>query len=377
MRTLTPRRGQSRAYTDHYERRLRVGTFAQTWRDACDWSGLAQRIRVPAGQTTVTPELVDVAGYDPTVITVRLMPGMLVQDLAEQSTRLANALGGVRMTVTALGTEYARLVVHQTDPLGEPFVVGPDEPDGFLGVGEDGRDVALPWSSRVHGLVQGSTGGGKSTLVYSQLAPLAGRRDVQVAGIDPSGLVWRAWPDESLRVSGLGDELAPHVDLLRTLCADMDARLGLLPPGVDNLTPTEQLPLRVVLLEELSGFLRTVDSDRKLAAVVRPLIGRLVSEGRKVGFRVLAVLPRADAAVLGAGIRDQCALRVSFAVEPEGFRMSHPPSCGIDPDEHMTAPPGVAVVTVPGVGTFRVRTGALSYADYCRRVAAAVTGSER
>jgi hypothetical protein len=373
MRTLTPRRHERRAFSDHYHRHLRVTHYAQVWRDACDYSGVCQRVRIPAGQTVVVPELVDVAGYDPMTLMVRLLPGMIVADLAEQATRLANALGGARLSVAPVGTDYARLVLHQTDPLAEPFDVGPDEPDGFLGVGEDGADVSIPWARRVHSLVQGSTGGGKSTLVYGQLSALAGRRDVVLSGIDPSGLVFRPWdlaPCSSTRVSGLGDELQPHLELLRRLCADMDQRLGLLPVGVDNLVPSTDVPLRVVLFEEFSGFLRTADADRKLAAVIRPLLGRLFSEGRKVGFRCVAVIPRADAAVLGAGIRDQCGLRISYAVEPEGFRMAHPTTAGIDPDEHLNAAPGVAAVTAPGVGTFRLRTGDLAYGEYCRRVTA-------
>lgn len=377
MRTLSPRWRERRAYSDHYQRQVRVDGYAHVWRAACDWSGLAQHVRVPAGQTVVVPELVDVAGYAPTTMIVRLLPGMLVSDIAEQASRLANALGGARLSVVPVGTEYARLLVHQTDPLAEPYDVQVDEADGFLGVGEDGRDIAIPWARRVHTLIQGSTGGGKSTLIYGQLSALAGRRDALLSGIDPSGLVFRPWdgsPCASTRVSGLGGDLEPHVDLLRRLCADMDQRLTLLPPGVDNLAPTDDIPLRVVLLEELSGFLRTVDADRKLAAVVRPLLGRLFSEGRKVAYRCVAVIPRADAAVLGAGIRDQCGLRISYAVESEGFRMAHPITAGIDPDDHMMAPPGIAAVTAPGVGTFRIRTGGLTYGEYCRRVTARLTG---
>lgn len=374
MPTLTTRRGERRGYSEHYARRLRVSGFQQVWRDACDYAGLCHRVRVPSGQTVITPELVDVAGHAPTVLTVRLVPGMLAADVTAVAPRLANALGGARMTATAVGTDYARLVLHPTDPLGDPFAVREAEPDGFLGVGEDGQDVAIPWAVRVHSLFQGSSGYGKSTLTYAQLSPLAGRADVLVAGIDPSGLVFRPWldaPGQKWRVSGLGGGLAEHTRVLEELCDEMDRRLTLLPIGCDNLAPSAEVPLIVVALEELSGLLRTVDADRKVAAVVRPLLGRLFSEGRKVAVRMLAVIPRADAAVLGSGIRDQCQLRVSFAVEPEGFRMAHPTTAGIDPDEHLASPPGVAAVTAPGLGTFRMRAGALPYAEYSRRVVAA------
>ena len=138
MRTLTARRGERRAFTDHYARAARVAGYASTWRAGCDYAGVCRRVRVPAGQTVVTPELVDVVGTDPAVLTVRLLAGMLVADIAEQAPRLANALGGARLTVTPVGTDFARVVLHRTDPLGAPFSVGTAEPDGFLGVGEDG-----------------------------------------------------------------------------------------------------------------------------------------------------------------------------------------------------------------------------------------------
>lgn len=376
MRTLTPPPGTRRAFTDAYDSRVATSGLAPVWRDVCDYAGLCHRVRTPTGDTIVVPKLVDVAGYDPTTVMVRLLPGMLVEDVREVASRLAAALGGVRLTAAAVGTDYARLVLYPVDPLGAPYAVGEDEGDGFLGTDEDGADVAVPWARRVHMLVQGSTGRGKSTLLYSQLAPLAGRADVRVAGVDPSGLVFRPWagaPSADLRVSGLAGNLTEHIQVLTRLCEVMDERLGLLPPGVDNLAPTADVPLLVVVLEELSALLRTADADRKVAAVVRPLLGRLFSEGRKVAVRMLAAIPRADAAVLGAGIRDQAGLRVSFGVEAEGLRMLHDAvTAGIDPAEHVMSPAGIAVVSAPGLGTLRIRAGSLSYRGYCARVVAAL-----
>lgn len=375
MRTLTPPRGTSRGFTDLYDRRLRVSGYLQLWRDTCDYAGLCHRVRVPTGETIVVPELVDVAGYDPTTLIIRLLPGMLVEDVRQVASRLAAGLGGVRLTAAAVGTDYARLALHPVDPLGAPYVVGEDEVDGFLGTDEDGADVVVAWAGRVHTICQGSTGRGKSTFLYGQLAALAGRADVLVVGIDPSGLVFRPWAGAlgaDLRVSGLAGNLTEHITVLTKLCEVMDDRLGLLPLGVDNLAPTADVPLVVVVLEELSALLRTADADRKVAVVVRPLLGRLFSEGRKVAVRMLAAIPRADAAVLGAGIRDQAGLRVSFGVEAEGFRMLHPSIAGIEPDEHVMVAAGIAVVSAPGLGTLRMRAGSLSYADYSARVAAAL-----
>lgn len=371
---LGPQRGTYRREVDAAADRHR---WAGVWRDAADGAGLSRVVKVAAGETIIVPALVSVgAGFSPVLI-VRLLPGQLAADVRAVADRLAPALGAVRVRVQGLTDGvHVRLELLDADPLAEPFTLGHRERDGFLGVDELGDDIAVPWQHRVHTLVQGSSGFGKSTLLYAQLSALAPRPDVVVTGLDPSGLVFRPWdglPGGRWRVSGLGGGLADHTRVLGELCDEMDRRLELLPAGVDNLITSPELPAVVVVLEELSGFLRTLDVDRKLAATVRALLGRLFAEGRKVGLRMLAVIPRADATVLGAGIRDQCQLKISFAVEPEGYRMAHPASAPISADEHAASAPGLAVVTAPVLGTFRMRAGDLPYAEYCHRVATAAT----
>ncbi len=90
-------------------------------------------------------------------------------------------------------------------------------------------------------------------------------------------------------------------------------------------------------------------------------------------MRVLILVQRAEANVVGAFERSNCALRISFGVDsPESVRLLHP--AAPDPDDHVNAPPGVALLSAPGVPLVRFRAGLVGdYAAYFRRVQAATS----
>lgn len=366
-----PQRGTYRRETDALADRHR---WSATWRHAAEGAGITRTVRVAAGQTVIVPPLVSVSAGAPLVLIVRLLPGQLPADVRAVADRLAPALGAVRLRIAGLSDGcHVRLELLDADPLETPFVLPPRDalPDGFLGVDEAGSDLGVPWPRRPHAVVQGSTGSGKSWWLYGALSALAGDPLVTVAGVDPSGLLWRPWtalPAAELRVSGLAGDLAEHTAVLEALCQRMDERLAVLPDDRDQLDPTPDLPLVVVVLEELPGFYAAADLvDRKLGQRVRGLVGRLLAEGRKVAYRVVIVCQRADATIVGGAVRAQAQLRLSFRVEPDGFRMLHPADA-VDPDEHEWAPSGVAVLSAPGLGTLRLRAGALRYDQYVTRV---------
>ncbi|MEJ2860560.1 hypothetical protein [Actinomycetospora flava] len=348
--------------------------WTATWRHAAEGAGITRTVRVAAGQTVIVPPLVSVSAGAPLVLIVRLLPGQLPADVRAVADRLAPALGATCLRIAALSDGvHVRLELLDADPLDTPFVLPPPHelPDGFLGIDEGGADLGIPWPRRTHAVVQGSTGSGKSWWLYGALSAHAGDPLVTVAGIDPSGLLWRPWTGldgAELRVSGLAGDLTEHVAALEALCSRMDERLAVLPDDRDQLDPTTDLPLVVVVLEELPGFYAAADLvDRKLGQRVRGLVGRLLAEGRKVAYRVVIVCQRADAAIVGGAVRAQAQLRLSFRVEPDGFRMLHPVDV-VDPDEHEWAPSGVAVLSAPGLGTLRLRAGALPYDQYVARV---------
>lgn len=344
------------------------------WRDVAEGCGLARVVHVAAGVTVSVPRIGGVTfDHDgrPVCATVQRHPGQRTADYRQRAAQLADALGCARVVIEDMSAErWMRLRLLDRDPLDDSRTWTAGLPDGFIATDEEGRLFSAPWARRPHCIAQGSTGSGKSSFTYVQLAPLAARRDVRVAGLDPSGLLWRPWPTDPWRVSGLAGDLTEHRRVLRELCAEMDRRLTVLPEGSDNLATDERTPLLAVVLEEFAGLVRAAELvDRKAGQEVRQLVGRLFSEGRKVGIRLLLIVQRADATIVDGSIRAQATLRVSFASEADGIRMLHPAHV-IDPDEHSIAAPGVCAVTAPRVGTFRARSTLLGYADYCAAIAA-------
>ncbi|MHC1559897.1 hypothetical protein ACR9E3_13150 [Actinomycetospora sp. C-140] len=308
---------------------------------------------------------------------MRLLPGQLAADVTAVAPRLAPALGAARLVVEPRGLMYIRLHLLSADPLDEVVTLVPSAPPGLVGYSEHGQAVVEPVHRRPHAVCQGQTRSGKSMWTYGQLSAIAGTPDVLVAGIDPTGLLWRPWSDSrhaEWQVSGLSEDLGEHLDLLVRLCAEMDRRLSVMPAGHDVLPLDADTPAVVVVLEELAGLYRVADmQDRKTGTRIRMLVGRLLAEGHKVGFRCLLIVQRADAAVIDGLSRAQCGLRVSFSVsDAEAVRMLHP--AAVDVSDVLGALPGVGLLTAPGVSLLRFRAPLLSggYGEYCARVSEAV-----
>lgn len=354
----------------------RARTWAPTWRAAAEGTGLVRTVYVAAGVTTVIPTLTRVddtpAGL---VLRVRALPGQVPDDYRAVASRLAHALRCSRVRVDqAHGGAIVVLTLLDADPLERAVRHSPRAPRGFLGVADDGRGLAVPWHRRGHMIVQGQTGSGKSVFTYGQLADAANDPAVLVTGLDPSGLLWRPFSGTrhaDWQVGGLTADLAAHVALLERLVADMDDRITRIPFDRDAVELSADLPVVLVVLEEYPGLLRAADLvDKRTGGRVRALVARLLSEGRKAGYRVLLVCQRADATVVDGLVRAQCAFRVSFSVDSgEAVRMLHPAVA--DPADVLAAPPGIALVTRPGKPLERMRAPLLDYARY----AALVRGS--
>lgn len=347
------------------------------WRSVAEGCGLARVVHVASGVTISVPRVggvsVDRDGR-PVRITVQRHPGQRTADYRERAAQLADALGCARVLIEDMSAErWIVLRLLDTDPLAGVRAWHRRLPVGHIAYAETGEAFSARWEDRPHTICVGQTGSGKSSWLMGQLADLArlprcpftDRPTVRVVGIDPSGLLFRPWPDDPWRVSGLAGDLAEHRRVLRELCAEMDRRLTILPPGTDNLRSDGDVPLLVVVLEEFPALVRAAELvDRKAAAEIRQLTGRLISEGRKCATRLVLAAQRADTSIVDGATRAQAGLRISFASEADGIAMLHPRHV-IDPDEHSVAEPGVCAITAPRVGTFRARSTLLSYRDYC------------
>ena len=352
--------------------------FRNLWRLVAEGVGLARVVHVAAGVTVVAPKVggVRLDGHGRvTSATVQRHPGQTVADYRKLASLLADALDVAHVRVDDLGADrWVRLHLLDVDPVGGVRHWVSDLPDGYVATAEDGTALTARWQRRPHVAVQGATGSGKSSLLYVQLAALADRDDVRVCGVDPTGLIWKPWPHDPWRVSGLRD-LDEVRRVLRELVAELDARLASMPADTDNLVTTRDTPCLAVVFDEYPGLIRAAEvAGKQVVAEVRGYVSRLLSEGRKAGIRVVLVMQRAEASTADATVRAQCGLRLSFSVDsPEAFKFLHPADSA-DVAEHATAPPGVAILTGPGVGTVRVRTPLLAFADYCAVVRRASPG---
>ncbi len=368
-----------RATDELLRAQLVEGDLRRAWRAACEGSGLCRTSDSVVGSSVRTPAIRSVTAGPPVALVVELLPGQLPADVEAVALRLAPALGVARLRVTSTSDMFVRVELLDEDPLNATVSLPPVPPDQstFLGQDEAGRPVRGLWADLTHAVVQGTTGSGKSSWTYATLVQAAGNPDMLVAGCDPSGLFWRPFTGSrhaDWQVSGLRSVQA-HAELLARLVDEMDSRTEAMPDSQDSVTTSRALPLILVVLEEYAGLLRAADqADTKIGKAIRGHVARLLAEGRKAGIRVLIIVQRAEAAIIGALERAQCALRISFRTDNRAsVELLHPGAPSDVAEEHATALPGVALVTMPGRRLLRLRAPHVTYPEYVARVGRAGT----
>jgi len=356
-----------------------VDELCAAWRAACIGAGLSQSIDAIAGCSAQAPPVVDVTLGPPTVLIVELLPGQLAEDARLLAPRLAGPLGAVALRIEPHGVRHMRVELLTADPLGQvlPLTLPRAATDVLLGVDEAGQEITLDWRGGAHTAIQGVTRSGKSVLSYALLAQLAAERECLVAGLDPTGLLLRPFADTrhaKHQALGLAD-IDAHEAVLVELVATMDRRIAELPLDRDTLELSADAPAVVVVLEEYPGLLRAVDAlDKDSGKRVRALVSRLLAEGAKVGYRVIMLAQRAEAAVIGSFERAMCSTRISFRTDSRGaVELLHPGTPADVAEAHTAALPGIGLITRPGVGLERFRAPYLGgYPEYVAAVLEAV-----
>lgn len=333
--------------------------------------------------TRVTPRW---AGLEPTLggfrVEAELIPGQRPEDWTARAGALAAAWAVESVSVGVIRPGVVEVRAIARDPLAEVRDVS-DLPlpvaDGqVVGRREDGSDFEIDLArGGGHAVIQGMTGSGKSSTTYVVLSQLADRSDVEVWGIDPTGLLLGPWEGRpGSRVVGTAD-LDEVVAATAEAVAAMEGRITrLLTLGVDLLAVTPEVPAIHFVVEEFPGLmaaLATADKGLKPGdrreAVVRGNIGRLLMEGRKVGLRVLLLAQRADASIIGGAERSNIAWRVTHRVDKsEAVRMLHETADAEVAARIARFEPGDAWVEGPGVPPQRIRADYLDYQGYVGRV---------
>jgi S-DNA-T family DNA segregation ATPase FtsK/SpoIIIE len=307
-----PARGRWRAW--HYRRRW--GSVMTIARLAPVYRG---RVLLPVlGKVTATSYTDRVA--------VRLVSGQSAADFAARADNLAHGFGAVLCRVRSARAGALVLEFVRRDALAAIIPALPIPAHVKLraltvGRREDGQ----PWLIRVHGthvLIAGATGAGKASLLWSivraMLAAMAAGL-VRVWAADPKLMelaYGRAIFDRYGRYAADPEAI---VVMLEDAVAAMQERAAKFAGKHRDHTPMAEHPFVVILVDEVA-FLTAYLPDRQLRDRVKAALATLTTQGRAVGFCVIAALqdPRKEVMSIRNLFPDRIAMRLD---EPEQVDM--------------------------------------------------------
>lgn len=242
---------------------------------------------------------------------VRVPAGRCAADLAAGAEPLAAVLGvrEVRVDRDPEHAGRARVLVVRRDPLVDAEAVSWPQCESLelsawqpipVGVGEDGQPVTISLPER-NVLLGGEPGAGKS----AALAPL-----VATAALDPAAVLWifdgklvelATWAGCARH--SVGTDVDEAIDVLATLRREMDSRYGeLLANRARKITVDMNLPLHVVVIDELAFYLTT--GDRKERQAFADVLRDVVARGRAAGIVVLAATQKPSSDIIPTSLRD-------------------------------------------------------------------------
>ena len=308
-------------------------------------------------------------------VQVRLVSGQSAADVAKRADNLAHGFGAMlcRVRTARSGAVVLEFVRRDALALIVPALPVPAAPDlKALPVGR--REDGLPWLVKLHGthvLIAGATGAGKASLLWGLIRamfPLMQAGLVRVLAADPK-LMELAYGRVIFDLYGsyAADPMAIAV-MLDQAVADMQARAARFAGRQRDHTPTTADPFTVVLVDEVA-FLTAYQPDRKLKDRIMAALATLTTQGRAVGYCVVAALqdPRKDVLTIRNLFPDRIAMRLD---EPEQVDMvlgdgarDRGAACElISPDPEVGA--GVAFVRLEAdPNPVRVRAGWVPDAD--------------
>jgi S-DNA-T family DNA segregation ATPase FtsK/SpoIIIE len=308
----TPARGQWRAW--HYRRRwaavMTIGRLAPVYQG---------RVMLPVLGKVSATRFTD-------RVPVRLVSGQSAADFAARAENLAHGFGAILCRVRSAVPGALVLEFVRRDALATiiPALALPARVDlRALPVGR--REDGQIWLVRVHGthvLIAGATGAGKASLLWSivrALLPAMMAGLVRVWAADPKLMelaYGRAIFDRFGRYAATPEAIAT---MLEDAVDGMQRRAAVFAGKHREHTPTPEHPFIVVLVDEVA-FLTAYLSDRALRDRIKAALATLTTQGRAVGYAVIAALqdPRKEVMNIRNLFPDRIAMRLD---EPEQVDM--------------------------------------------------------
>ena len=259
-------------------------------------------------------------------VQVRLVSGQSPADFADHADNLAHGFGALLCRVRTARSGAVLLEFVRRDALAAivPALPIPRQADlRALPVGR--REDGLPWLVRLHGthvLLAGATGAGKASLLWGlvrAMLPLMRSGLVRVLAADPK-LMELAYGRVIFDTYGhYAADPAAIADMLDQAVADMQARAAIFAGRQRDHTPTREHPFTVVLVDEVA-FLTAYQTDKPLRTRIMAALATLTTQGRAVGYSVVAALqdPRKDVLTIRNLFPDRIAMRLD---EPEQVDM--------------------------------------------------------
>jgi DNA segregation ATPase FtsK/SpoIIIE, S-DNA-T family len=305
-------RGQWRAW--HYRRRwaavMTIGRLAPVYQG---------RVLLPVlGKVSAT-------SYTDRV-QVRLVSGQSAADFVARADNLAHGFGAMLCRIRSASPGALVLEFVRRDALAAiipalAIAVRVDLRALPVGRREDGQ----VWVVRVHGthvLIAGATGAGKASLLWSivrSLLPAMVAGLVRVWAADPKLMelaYGRAIFDRFGRYAATPEAVAT---MLEDAVDGMQRRAAIFAGRHREHTPTPEHPFIVVLVDEVA-FLTAYLTDRAIRDRIKAALATLTTQGRAVGYSVVAALqdPRKEVMNIRNLFPDRIAMRLD---EPEQVDM--------------------------------------------------------
>jgi S-DNA-T family DNA segregation ATPase FtsK/SpoIIIE len=295
--------------------RWRYWIYRRHWHAVLTIAGLVPTYR----GRVVVPVLVRVRVTGCTdLLSVRLVSGQSPADFADRAEHIAHGFGVYLCRVRTGKPGSLVLELVRRDALAEPMGALPipyttDLRALPVGRREDGE----PFTIRLRGthlLIAGATGAGKGSYLWSlvrALLPAIATGLVSPWACDPKLMelaFGRALFDQYGRYAADPADIA---DLLEDAVSGMQARARRFAGRQRDHTPTPDNPLVVVLVDEIA-FLTAYQADRKLRERILAALATLTTQGRAVGYCVVAALqdPRKEVLNIRNLFPDKIALRL-------------------------------------------------------------------
>jgi DNA segregation ATPase FtsK/SpoIIIE, S-DNA-T family len=301
---------------------------------------------------------------------LRLAPGQTPETIESACEPLRHILGAKRIACAELSPGRVLVTVYRRDPLAGPLTPAPlSDPVDLsaipLGLTESGDPFTLRLAGS-HLLVAGSSGSGKSSLLWGlvrALSPSVRSGSVAIWAIDPKGGIELS--AGQVLYSGWAENAAGAADLLDDAVMELQTRTAYLRGVARAHVATPHMPLLVLVIDELAALVAYCP-DSVLRKRMIGALHLLLTQGRAAGIVVVGAVqdPRKES----VPFRDLFTVRVALRlIEPEAVDLvlgDGARARGAACDRIPASLPGVGYVRSDGrAGLVRVRVAYVSDAD--------------